>query len=180
MTTPKGKTDAERPNPSTGGPAVPIHLRPARASDVPPLVQLLLRLKRLNEEFDPLLKVRPDAEERAAEILKHDIADPEAIVLAAEGVGADKDKVVGVVRARIRDRPFYTPEKEGVILDIYLLPLYRRRGVGEYLLQELSTALKAKGAGVLTAEFPVQNEIAIRFYTKQGFRPITTLHARTM
>ncbi|NNN17796.1 MAG: GNAT family N-acetyltransferase [Thermoplasmata archaeon] len=182
MTTPKGKTEAERPNPNptTAGPSVPIHLRPARASDIAQLVPLILRLKRLNEEFDPLLKVRPDAEERASEILKRDISDPEALVLAAEGVGTDKDKVVGVVRARVRERPFYSPEKEGVILDIYLLPLYRRRGVGEYLLQELSAALKAKGAGVLTAEFPVQNEIAIRFYTKQGFRPITTLHGRTM
>ncbi|MFZ0699953.1 MAG: GNAT family N-acetyltransferase [Thermoplasmata archaeon] len=180
MTTPKGKTDAERPNPTAAGPSVPIHLRLARAGDLTQLVPLILRLKRLNEEFDPLLKVRPDAEEQAAEILKHDISDPEALVLAAEGVGTDKDKVVGVVRARIRERPFYTPEKEGVILDIYILPLYRRRGVGEYLLQELSSALKAKGAGVLTAEFPVQNEIAIRFYTKQGFRPITTLHGRMM
>ncbi len=180
MTTPKGKTEAERLNPTATGPSVPIHLRPARTSDIAQLVPLILRLKRLNEEFDPLLKVRPDAEERATEILRHDISDPEALVLAAEGAGTDKDKVVGVVRARVRERPFYSPEKEGVILDIYLLPLYRRRGVGEYLLQELSASLKAKGAGVLTAEFPVQNEIAIRFYTKQGFRPITTLHGRTM
>lgn len=180
MTTPKGKTDAERPNPNATGPSVPIHLRPARAGDLPQLVSLVLRLKRLNEEFDPLLKVRPDAEERASEILKRDMADPEAIVLAAEGAGTEKDKVVGVVRARIRERPFYAPEKEGVILDMYLLPLYRRRGIGEYLLGQISDALRAKGAGVLMAEFPVQNEIAIRFYTKQGFRPITTLHGRLM
>jgi ribosomal protein S18 acetylase RimI-like enzyme len=182
MTTQKAKPDAERSEPNKGGPSVPvyIHLRPARASDVAQLVPLLLRLKRLNEEFDPLLKVRPDAEERATEVLMNDLADREATVFAVEGVGADKGRIVGVVRARVRERPFYAPEKEGVILDIYLLPLYRRKGAGEYLLHQLSKALKARGAGVLTAEFPVQNEIAIRFYTKQGFRPITTLHARMM
>jgi ribosomal protein S18 acetylase RimI-like enzyme len=170
--------------PSASGPAetpsVPIHLRPARPADVPALVPLLLRLKRLNEEFDPLLKVRDDADRQATEILRAQLADPKAVILAAEGVGADKDKVVGFVRALVRERPFYTPEWEGVIVDIYLLPLYRRRGVGEYLLRETSAALKAKGAGVVTAEFPAQNEIASRFYAKRGFRPIQLLHARSL
>src|SRR5579871_4232644 len=72
----------------------------------------------------------------------------------------------------------YAPEKEGVILDIYLLPLHRRRGVGEFMLKETWELLKARGAGVITAEFPTQNEIAARFYAKRGFRPITALHAR--
>ncbi|MGI0129732.1 MAG: GNAT family N-acetyltransferase [Thermoplasmata archaeon] len=161
-------------------PSIPIHLRPARAADVPALVPLLLRLKRLNEEFDPLLKVRDDAEAQANEVLRAQLQDPKAVILAAEGVGPDRDKVVGFVRALVRERPFYTPEWEGVIVDIYLLPLYRRRGVGEYLLRETSAALKAKGAGVVTAEFPAQNEIASRFYAKRGFRPIQLLHARSL
>ena len=161
-------------------PTVAIHLRPARPADVPALVPLLLRLKRLNEEFDPLLKVRDDADQQAGEILRAQLSDPKAVILAAEGVGPDKDKVVGFVRALVRERPFYTPEWEGVIVDIYLLPLYRRRGVGEYLLREISAALKAKGAGVVTAEFPAQNEIASRFYAKRGFRAIQSLHARSL
>ena len=167
-------------SPSTESPTAPIHLRPARESDIPALVPLLLRLKRLNEEFDPLLKVRDDAAEQARAVLASNLSDTKSLVLAVEGVGADKDKVVGFVRAVVRERPFYVPEREGVILDIYLLPLYRRRGVGEYLLREASSALKEKGAGVVTAEFPAQNEIAVRFYTKRGFRPITAIHARSL
>ena len=155
-------------------------MRPAREKDVPSLVPLIVRLKRLNEEFDPLLKVREDVESQAKQILHADLENPQAVVLAAEGVGPDKDKVVGVVRAHLRERPFYTPEKEGVILDIYLLPLYRRRGVGEHVLQEVTARLKELGAGIVTAEFPTQNEIATRFYAKRGFRPITSLHARSV
>jgi len=164
----------------TETPTVPIHLRPARDSDLSALLPLLLRLKRLNEEFDPLLKVREDAEQQARQILKADLSSPKAVVLAAEGVGADRDKVVGFVRAHIRERAFYAPEHEGVILDIYLLPLYRRRGVGEFVLREVTNALKAKGAGIVTAEFPAQNEIAARFYTKRGFRPIIAVQARSL
>jgi ribosomal protein S18 acetylase RimI-like enzyme len=167
-------------SPPSENPTAPIHLRPARETDIPALVPLLLRLKRLNEEFDPLLKVRDDASEQARTILQASLSDPKGLMLAAEGVGADKDKVVGFVRAVVRERPFYVPEHEGVILDIYLLPLYRRRGVGEFLLREVSAALKAKGAGVVTAEFPAQNEIASRFYAKRGFRPITAIHARSL
>lgn len=170
----------ESPAPS-GEPAERlVRLRPATDADLGGLVPLLLRLKRLNEEFDPLLRVRDDAEKKAREVLKAQLADPKAVVLAAEGAGPDRDKLVGIVRAVVRERPFYTPEFEGVILDIYLLPLYRRKGVGEYLLREASAALKAKGAGVVTAEFPSQNEIAGRFYAKRGFRPITSIHARSL
>ena len=161
-------------------PTMPIHVRPATEADVPALVPLLIRLKRLNEEFDPLLKVRADVEARAAEVLRADLKNPRSVILAAEGTGPDKDKVVGVVRALVRERMFYTPENEGVILDIYLLPLYRRHGVGEYLLRETTEHLKAKGAGVVTAEFPTQNEIAVKFYAKRGFRPITALHAKSV
>ena len=159
---------------------LPIHLRPATPADVPALVPLIVRLKRLNEEFDPLLKVRDDAEERASEVLLADLGNPRGVVLAAEGVGPDRDKLVGVVRAQVRERKFYLPELEGVILDIYLLPLYRRRGVGEFLLKETTAHLKALGAAVVTAEFPSNNEIAVRFYQKRGFRPITALHARSL
>ena len=175
-----GGSQGSRAHGSTESSASPIHLRPARDADVPALVPLLLRLKRLNEEFDPLLKVREDAEQQARQILKTDIGNAKAVVLAAEGVGPDRDKVVGFVRAHVRERPFYAPEQEGVILDIYLLPLYRRRGVGEFVLRATSDALKAKGAGIVTAEFPAQNEIAARFYTKRGFRPITAVQARSL
>ncbi len=171
------------PTAGDGGPpppAAPIHLRPARDADIPAIVPLLLRLKRLNEEFDPLLKVRADAEAQATQVLRQQIADPKAVVLAAEGIGPEIGKVVGFVRAIVRERPFYAPEHEGVIVDVYLLPLYRRRGVGEFLLGEVSAALKAKGAGIVTAEFPAQNEIAARFYAKRGFRPVTAIHARSL
>ena len=160
--------------------SAPVHIRTATASDLTALVPLLVRLKRLNEEFDPLLKVRPDVEARANSVLESDLAQPKSLLLCIEGAGPDRDKVVGVVRATVRERPFYVPEVEGVILDIYLLPLYRRRGIGEYVLRETTRRLKERGAGIVTADFPTRNEIAVRFYAKRGFRPITALHARSV
>lgn len=165
---------------TTDGHPDPVRLRPATPADIPALVPLLVRLKRLNEEFDPLLKVRPDVEKRAAEVLKADLANPQALVLAADGVNPEPEKIVGIVRAQVRERMFYSPEHEGVILDIYLLPAFRRKGVGEHLLHETTELLRSKGAAVVTAEFPTQNEIAGKFYAKRGFRPITALHAKSI
>jgi ribosomal protein S18 acetylase RimI-like enzyme len=173
-------THSRRASEPTDFASMPVHVREARAEDLPALAPLLVRLKRLNEEFDPLLKVRSDVEAQAKSILDADLRNANSVVLVAEGVGPEKEKVVGIVRALLRERPFYTPETEGVIVDIYLLPFYRRRGVGEYLLNEIAARLKAKGAGIVTADFPSQNEIAARFYAKRGFRPITTLHARSV
>jgi ribosomal protein S18 acetylase RimI-like enzyme len=169
---------AEESHPHSRSSGVPVHARLAREEDLPSLVPLIVRLKRLNEEFDPMLKVRPDAEEQAEAVLKAEIRNPTSLVIAAEGTGPDKDKVIGVVRAAIRERTFYVPETEGVILDIYLLPLYRRHGAGQYLVEHTITQLKERGAGIVTVEFPAQNEIASRFYVKCGFRPITAHHAR--
>ena len=157
-----------------------VVLRLATDKDLGQLVPVLLRLKRLNEEFDPLLKVRADAEERAREILKADLHNPKSVLLVAEGRDGEAGKVVGIVRATVRERPFYLPESEGVIQDIYLLPLYRRHGVGEYLLRETIRYLQERGAGLVTAEFPTQNEIAGKFYAKRGFRPVTALHAKML
>lgn len=153
-------------------------VRLAKKSDVNDMAGLLVRLKRLNAEFDPFLNVRDDAEEQAQNILTHDITDPNVVVLAVDGKGEDAGRVVGVARAQIRARPFYTPIKEGVILDIYLMPAYRRHGAGAYLLAETTKHLKSRGADLVTAEFPSQNEIAVKFYAKHGFRPVISLHTR--
>jgi ribosomal protein S18 acetylase RimI-like enzyme len=165
-------------HPENRAPGAPVHARLATEADLPALTPLIVRLKRLNEEFDPMLKVRSDVEAQAEAILRAEIGNPKALVIAAEGTGPDKDKVIGVVRATIRERTFYMPETEGVILDIYLLPLYRRHGAGQYLVEHTIAQLKERGAGIVTVEFPAQNEIASRFYAKIGFRPITAHHAR--
>jgi ribosomal protein S18 acetylase RimI-like enzyme len=174
----RSKNAASESRPESPATGAPVHVRPATESDLPSLTPLIVRLKRLNEEFDPMLKVRPDVEKQAEAVLRAEIRSPKSLVIAAEGTGPDKDKVIGIVRAAIRERMFYAPETEGVILDIYLLPLYRRHGAGQYLVEHTITQLKERGAGIVTVEFPAQNEIATRFYAKCGFRPITAHHAR--
>jgi len=151
-----------------------ITLREAKTEDLDKLVDLLIRQKRLNEEFDPLLRIRPDIKEVGRKYLENAIKAENTVVAVAE----DKGKIIGFLKAEIRERIFYEPKTEGNISELYLMPEYRRRGNGVKLLEYGIKLLKQKGAEIITAEFPSLNEIATKFYTRLNFRAIINTYAR--
>ena len=152
-----------------------VTIREARESDVDALVDLVVRLKRLNSEFDPLFSARSDCAERAREYLLNALRDSKShLVLVAEDMG----KIVGVLKADIRERLFYSPSIEGAIVDFYVMPEYRRKGLGRMMLERAITMLRERGAQLITAEFPTQNQIAVNFYNKMGFRSLVSVYAR--
>lgn len=135
---------------------------------------LVARLKRLNGEFDPLLKTSDLVEEQALKTVKQALSNKNSVILLA----ALKEKIVGIVRADLTDRVFYEPRREGAIIEFYILPEYRRGNLGKDLINAISEHLKKKGAELITAEFPSQNEIAKRFYSRMGFRSVTNVYAK--
>ena len=149
-------------------------IRLIKKEEVSKASELLARLKRLNGEFDPLLKTSDSLETEARLALEQAMEDKDTIVLVA----VDQAKVVGLVKGVLRDRVFYDPKKEGAVVDFYILPEYRRHTLGKELISEASLQLKKKGAELITAEFPSQNEIAKNFYDKIGFRSLTNVYAK--
>jgi len=147
--------------------------RPAQPSDLDRLVDLNIRLKRLNEEFDPLLKIREDIPEISKKYLSEAMSSPNSIVVVAE----DEGRVVGFLKADIKERIFYKPKTEGNIVEFYLLPEYRRKGFGAAFLDYAIDLLRER-AEIITAEFPSLNEIATEFYTRLKFRSIISVYAR--
>ena len=135
---------------------------------------LIARLKRLNGEFDPLLKTSDRVEDYALKTIKSAMSNKDSVVLVA----TTSNKIVGVVKADLIDRVFYEPRREGSIVEFYILPEYRRGSLGKDLLDAVASELKKRGAVLITAEFPSQNEIAKKFYTKLGFRSLTNVYAK--
>jgi len=80
--------------------------------------------------------------------------------------------LVGAARVKILEREFYVPNRVAVIEEIYVMPAYRRSGVGEAILDYLTSELKGLGVDSVTARFPAKNVIAVSFYKKRGFREI--------
>jgi ribosomal protein S18 acetylase RimI-like enzyme len=148
-----------------------LQIRRARKEELGAVADLIVRTKRLNNEFDPLFAVVPDVKARAEKHVTSSVDSSEKLLLVA----VEGSKVVGVLRAEMRERMFYEPHQEGLITDFYILPEYRRKALGNEIIQKASTELKKMGAQIIVADVPAQNEIANRFYMKRGFRSLTNL-----
>jgi ribosomal protein S18 acetylase RimI-like enzyme len=148
-------------------------IRLASGEDVGQIAELLLRMKRFNAEFDPLLGVAKDVEQQASRYIADSMSAKKTLVLVA----ASDRRVVGFMRAELRERLFYEPSKEGHITDLYILPEARRKALGRRMLEEARKRLAARGAKLMTAEFPASNHFAAAFYHKNGFRALTNLYA---
>ena len=151
-----------------------IVIREIRKEELGKAASLVARLKRLNGEFDPLLKTTDSLDSEAQKTVERVASNSDSLIMVAL-VGS---KVVGVVKADLKDRTFYEPRREGAIDEFYILPEFRRGSLGKDLLASISEKLKGRGAELITAEFPSQNEIAKRFYTKLGFRSLTNVYAK--
>ena len=146
----------------------PPKIRHAKPGDTDAIADLIVRIKKLNNEFDPLFKVRGNLKATAVKYVSETSGSPNRLMLVAEEAG----KVVGVLRAELRQRPFYEPSREGFITEFYILPEFRRKALGQEILNRASAELKKMGAQIIIADVPSQNEIAVRFYTKRGFRSL--------
>jgi ribosomal protein S18 acetylase RimI-like enzyme len=151
-----------------------LQIRHANKGEVGQIADLIVRTKRLNNEFDPLFAVVTDAKTRSEKYVISTMGAKEKLLLVA----AEGSKVVGVLRAEMRERVFYEPYREGFITDFYILPEHRRRALGNEMLQKASSELKKMGAQIIVADVPTQNEIANRFYTKRGFRSLTQIFGK--
>ncbi len=151
-----------------------VTIREAKLGESEQAAELIVRMKRLNGEFDPLLGVVEDALEKAVSYVTDSIKSDRTVTLVAVRGG----RVLGALRAELRERPFYRPSPEGIVTDLYVLPEVRRRGIGDLLLKEAWKRLSKLGAAMMTAEVPAQNEIAAKFYRKRGFRSLLNHYAK--
>jgi ribosomal protein S18 acetylase RimI-like enzyme len=155
--------------------ASPVKIRRATQADVQSVADLIVRTKKLNNEFDPLFAVGEGLRDNAVTYATETIRKPGKLMLVAVA----GNKVVGVIRGEMRRRAFYEPSKEGFITEFYILPEYRRKALGNEMLRQTSSELKKIGAQIIVADVPSQNEIAVRFYTKRGFRSLNQFFGKT-
>lgn len=145
-----------------------VNIRKADKKDTEYLTEFVTRLKQVNEELDPMYIVHENLRQIANEYISKSLERDDVIILVAE----HRDRVIGMVRAEIIDRLFYTPRYEGLITDIYVHPSYRRKKIAEKLIARLAEELKARKIELLSVIFPPGNRIAEKFFKKQGFRPL--------
>lgn len=152
-----------------------LELGKLEENDIEKVLDLVLRLKKLNQEFDSIFEVNEDSREDAIKLLKGIAADRECYFAQ---VAKSKGKIAGVIVAEFRKRVFYLPPMEARILEIYIMPEFRRSSVGQLLVDSLYTEGKKRNIDLVTAEFPSLNVIALNFYKKMGYREIVSVYGK--
>ena len=85
--------------------------------------------------------------------------------LALWMVATDDDRVVGYIGSQ-------TVAGETDVMNIAVHPDYRRRGLGQILIEQLIIELKKRGSCCLMLEVRSSNEPAIKLYEKMEFRQV--------
>ena len=151
-----------------------IVVKKAGLNDIDDLLVMIEKFYRFNEEFDPAWSVKEEARSAARELALKYIRDPSSVVLVAQIEG----KTIGFIRAEIRENPILENGRLGIIVELYVHPQYRRRGVAKRLVEEASKELASRGVNVVGAEFPAANSIAKAFYENLGFRPYISVYIK--
>jgi ribosomal protein S18 acetylase RimI-like enzyme len=99
-----------------------------------------------------------------------DASGPDGIVLVAE----EKGHIVGFASGRIetrleRDRLAVIDFRNGVVLELYVSPPWRRRGLGSELLAMLDEHFRARGCQACMIEVFAPNGGARDFYSRLGY-----------
>lgn len=154
-----------------------IVIRGLKQEDVDTALDQIIRLKRLNAEFDSTFNVAEESRDDFKEHLNEAFSDSEKyIVLVAEV----SSKVVGLIKVDIHSRLYYKPKYEARIVEFYVMPEYRRKETGKLLMDELYRILRQKRIKLVTAEFPSLNLIALGFYKGQGYREIVSIYGKML
>ncbi len=153
-----------------------IKIRELEEKDLNEATNLISRLKRFNAEHDTLFSLNENLEDIVKKYLKESISLKERDALVAE----DNGKIVGIIMVEIIDRLFYKPKNEARITEIYILPEYRKKGLGGKLINEIITRETKKGCMILTVEFPSENLVAHKFYTGKEMRSIISVYGKSL
>ena len=142
-------------------------------SDREQLASLILRFYRFNEEFDPAWALASDAEERALKLADKYIGG-EGYTIVADHEG----ELIGFIHAYVQEYPMLENSRQAVIVELYVKPQYRGRGVATGLLERLMEQVGSEGISLVTAMFPTANFVAERFYSKRKFRKYLQIYLR--
>lgn len=93
--------------------------------------------------------------------LRTELTNPLSVWLAA----CDGETLAGYVGAQ-------AVCGEADMMNLAVVPQYRRQGIGAALLRALIDALASRGVYALTLEVRASNAAAIRLYDAQGFRMV--------
>mgnify|MGYP001091983412 FL=1 len=151
-----------------------IEIYDCRVEDVDDSVkELWLALTREMFEIEHFTLPSEANGERWVKFVREGLASGKNFLLVARS----GNKLIGFAYMSVfRSYPLDVSDRVGVINDVYLLPEFRARGIGERLAVGCIKKLEAEGVGIARLSVLRENKAAIKLYEKLAFN----IHAYTM
>ena len=141
-----------------------ITIQRYNASDSDSVDQLFLELQKHENQYDKLKSTKLQNAIKYKKELLETINDQHGEMLVAK----DNDEVLGLV-AWFLEEELEFDEPYGYISDIVVFEQQRGEGIGQQLLDEAITHIKATGVKRLHIGVLLSNSQTKEFYTKNGF-----------
>jgi ribosomal protein S18 acetylase RimI-like enzyme len=147
-----------------------IMIRYAKTADLDAVLDLWWQLYKFHlDEFNSgrtCFELAPDAHEKLKSYYLEKVL-PHHKVLVAE----DKGKLIGYCEFEpIIRLPIFKESRGMKISGLYIIPAYRKKGVGKRLLKEVDVVRKLAQLKRVEVEAHIKNEDAISFYSSFGFK----------
>lgn len=145
-----------------------IKIRRATVDDLAVLQDLGTKLMQSDRRFDPLFNETWYESEEAKKYFLKRIRGGKLVCFVAEVNGV----VAGYLTGSVEKTETWRPIKRTQLGNLYVLPDYRRHGIGHMLVAEFRKWSKRKGAQRIMLYVTAGNEEGLAFYESGGFIPV--------
>lgn len=144
-----------------------IEYRKAIEQDIPRIVDLWNEFIDFHKSRDPFFARSKEGAGNFGKFILENINKDDAIVYVAEA----NREVIAYILATIQSYPpVFEIKKYGLINDLAVTSGYRRKGIGEHLLEMVKEWFAKKGMKRLEIELAISNEVSTSFWNKMAFK----------
>ena len=144
-----------------------IELKTATLHDLEPIKSMYCDFFACHAELQPLYYKKSDSGDYPSNIIKSETAD---IIIASEA-----GNIVGFVHVSEEKTPPYDSLVQycyAVCVDLFVLPLHRKNGIGTMLIGAAKDWAKRRGFAYIELNALANNGEAVRLYEKEGFNTV--------
>lgn len=146
-------------------------VRRANLADMAELLRMQLALQAsIDEIAGRMLRVNPASAAKLHDYYETQIHDAHARVLVAETIG--RGQVVGMGTGRVWTHADYLPPQSGELIDLWVDPEHRRRGLASRIVSRLLEFFRERRIEFLALNYVLGNGSGERFWKKLGFEHV--------
>lgn len=154
-----------------------IKIREAREDELPRVAGLWGKFMSFNEDFNVSFKIK----KKALEIFSGEMIEKRQDKNCRLAVAETDGSIVGFCFSYVSHKPrYFTIDRFGFIGDLYVEPDYRRRGIGQMLVDDALGFFSSRRISQIELLVARKNEDTIKFWESLGFSHLLTwMYKRT-